>query len=255
MSILAFVLLLAASFLAGLVDAVAGGGGLVQLPALFILCPELPVATALGTNKVASICGTATAVRSYALHVRVPWRVVGWCAPTAAVASYVGAEVVRYVDPAVLKPFILVLIVLVAVYTFRRKDLGETPMLKLDPSRALLLSMLTGLLLGFYDGFFGPGTGSFLIFVFVTLFGFRFLEASASAKIVNLSTNIAACASFLLAGHVRLTLGLPMALCNVAGSLVGTRLAVRNGTRFIRALFLVVLGAIIIRFSFDILYR
>jgi len=240
------------AFAAGCLDAIVGGGGLIQVPALFILMPDLPTATLLGTNKFASIWGTAAAAAQYMRRMPVEWRGTLPAALTALVFSYLGARAVTLLQPAVLRPLLLVLLIAVFVYTIRRKDFGQLHAPRLGHGAQILASLLTGAAIGFYDGFFGPGTGSFLIFAFVGIFGFSFLAASASAKIVNVITNFAAIVWFVRSGHVIYTLALPMALSNVAGSLVGTRLALRHGSGFVRVLFVVVVGALLLRYAWDI---
>lgn len=240
------------AFLAGFIDSIVGGGGLIQVPAMLVLLPEAPVATVFGTNKLAAISGTLVAARQYASRVQIDWRTVLPAAGAAFVCSFLGARAVSLIDARVMRPLVLVLLVAVAIYTFLRKDFGSIHAPKLDTRRQTLFAVLTGAVLGFYDGFFGPGTGSFLIFAFVGVFGFSFLIASASSKIVNVATNFAALLYFAGTGHIIYKIALPMAACNVLGSLVGTRLATRKGSGFVRVLFLVVVSAIIVRFAYDI---
>jgi uncharacterized protein len=240
------------AFLAGFIDAVAGGGGLVQVPALFVLMPAVPAATLLGTNKFASIWGTLFATWQYSRQVPMEWRAT---LPTCAAAlafGYVGAQTVAHVPAGFLRPLVLVLLVLVLAYTLWKKDLGALHAPKLSHPQQFWVGLATGAIIGFYDGFFGPGTGSFLIIAFVGLFGFSFLAASASAKAVNVVTNGAALAYFTTHGHVLYGVGVPMALCNVLGSFVGTRLALKLGSKFVRGVFLVVVGALIARYAYDL---
>ena len=246
-------LLLAAAFIAGLVDAVVGGGGLVQIPALFTAYPAEPAATLFGTNKSASVFGTANAAWRYARRVELPWRTILPAALAAFICSYVGAAVVAWLPRDAIRPLILALLVFAAVYTLWRKDFGQLHRPAHTGARELFYAALLGGAIGFYDGFFGPGTGSFLIFLFVRCFGFDFLHASASAKLVNVATNLAALAYFLPNGHVSVGLAVVMALANVGGSLVGTALALRHGSRFVRLAFLVVVSGLILRFAWDTL--
>src|SRR5689334_6944174 len=226
------------AFLAGFIDAVAGGGGLVQVPALFVLMPAVPAATLLGTNKFASIWGTMLATFQYSRQVPMEWNATLPTCAAAVVFGYVGAQTVAVVPAGFLRPLVLVLLVLVLAYTLWRKDLGALHAPKLTHPQQFWVGLATGSVIGFYDGFFGPGTGSFLIIAFVGLFGFSFLAASASAKAVNVITNGAALAYFLTHGHVLYAVAAPMAACNIAGSFVGTRLALRLGSRFVRMVFL-----------------
>ena len=236
-------------------DSMVGGGGLIQLPALLILLPGVAVPTVLGTNKLAAMAGTTVAARQYARHVRLDWKALGPAAGTAFVCSGLGARVVGLVHPSLLRPAILVLLIGVAVYVFWRKDFGAIHAPKLTPGVRRWAGVGIGGIIGFYDGFFGPGTGSFLIFAFIGVFGLDFLTASASSKVVNAATNLAAVLLFGWTGHLLYALALPMAACNIGGSVVGTRLAVAKGSRFVRVLFLVVLSGVILRFAWDTFHR
>lgn len=240
------------AFLAGFIDAIAGGGGLIQLPALLIALPHAAVPTVLGTHKLASMAGTSVAMARYARQVEIPWRSMLPTAATACAASLLGARLVSLLPTAVLRPVIFGLLAAVAVYTFVRKDFGAVHAPRLTHAAQVWLGIGVGAVLGFYDGFFGPGTGSFLIFCFIAVFGFSFLSASASAKVVNVATNLSAVAYLAATGHVLYRLALPMAACNVVGSLVGSRLAIRRGSGFVRLLFLAVVLLILIRLGYDL---
>lgn len=189
-------LLCAFSLLAGFVDAVVGGGGLIQLPAALLLLPGVPVPTVLGTNKFASFFGTSIAAQRLAQHLQVDWPTVVPAAVAAFAFAFVGSFAVTLLDSALLRPLVLTLLVVVALYVFIVKDLGLVHRPKHVPHKARWLGILVGSALGFYDGFFGPGTGSFLIFAFVGIFGFDFLSASASAKVINVATNVASLVYF-----------------------------------------------------------
>ena len=246
--------LCAAAFLAGLIDSVVGGGGLIQLPALLILLPHAtPVPDVLGTNKFVGISGTAAAAWNYRRHVKMDWRSVLPAALSGLVLSVCGALSVSHLDPAVLRPMILMLLVAVAIYTFCRKDFGSLHAPRLSPGSRPWLSGLMGGAVGFYDGFFGPGTGSFLIFGFIGIFGFDFLSASAAAKVINTATNCSTVMYFAGTGHVLYRVAVPMAVCNVLGSLAGTRLAILRGSRFVRVFFLAVVAAIICKLAYDLI--
>lgn len=240
-----------AAFAAGFIDAIVGGGGLVQTPALFILLPGYPVATILGTTKIPSFAGTSIAAWQYARKVSVHTRLLLATAGAAFVAAMGGSYMAGYLSNQVLKPVILVILTGVAVYTYRHKQFGQQAAAAL-PRYALLYGGLWGLLLGFYDGFIGPGTGSFLILVFIGVLKQDFLHASAHAKLVNLSTNIASILYFSRTGHILYQYAVPMALCNIGGSFLGTRMALLKGNRFIRLFFLLVVTGTILRFAWDI---
>ena len=240
-----------ASLFAGFIDAVVGGGGLIQLPSLFTVLPREMPATLFGTNKIASIFGTANAALGYARRVRMPWRTVVPAALAAFVFSFLGAMSVAWLPRDVLRPTILVLLIVAAAYTFWRKEFGVTHAPRHDGRVELVLALSIGALAGFYDGFFGPGMGSFLILLLIRFFGFDFLHASAVAKIVNVSTNLAAIGYFVPNGYYIAAAALVMAVGNVAGSFVGTHLALRHGSRFVRKAFLVVVCGLIVKFAWD----
>lgn len=244
-------ILLLAAFMAGGIDAVVGGGGLIQIPALFVAYPGESPASLFGTNKCASVVGTANATWRYARLVRMPWRTILPAALAAFIFSYGGAAVVAWLPKDAVRPLILLLLIFAAVYTLKKKNFGDLHAPAHSGHRELIYAMLLGGVIGFYDGFFGPGTGSFLIFLFVRFFGFDFLHASASAKVVNVATNLAALAYFVPNGYVLPVLAAGMALANVSGSMVGTRLALKHGSGFIRNAFLVVVGGLIVKFAWD----
>lgn len=249
-----FALGLAALF-AGFVDSIVGGGGLIQLPALFTAFPGTTPATLFGTNKLASIVGTSSAALQYSRRVAIPWGVAGPGAVAALVGSWYGAKAVAYLDPAILRPLILMLLVLVAAYTFMRKELGAVSTEPRHGKRSAALAVAIGGGIGFYDGFFGPGTGSFLIFLFIRFLGMDFLRASVSAKILNVATNLAAIGFFV--GNVELMwkLAAVMAVCNLIGSVIGSRMALKHGTGFVRKMFLGVVLVLIARLAYDTFLR
>lgn len=246
------------AFLAGFIDSVVGGGGLIQLPALLLFLPAdlrgvLPAV--LGTNKMSSICGTGTALAQYARRIRIPWATMLPAALAAFAMSAVGAHTVSSLKDALLKPLVLGLLVGVALYTVFRPNLGEIHAPRFTPRRERWAGLALGAVIGFYDGFFGPGTGSFLIFAFIGLLGFDFLTASASAKVINFATNLSAVAYFAATDRILYRYALPMGACNVLGSLLGTRVAMRRGNRFVRVLFLLVVSAMITRYGYEVFFR
>lgn len=235
-----------------MVDAVVGGGGLIQIPVLLSQFSQSPIPSLFGTNKVSSIAGTGSAMWRFARTVRIPWDVVLPVTAAALIGAWLGAAVVAWLPKDAMRPLVLILMLAVAVYTFRRKDLGHTATRELVPAdrwRGIAL----GLAIGFYDGFFGPGTGSFLIFAFVRLFGMDFLRASASAKVINTATNISAIAFFASHGPLLWMVGLVMAVCNLAGAQVGTMLALKRGAGFVRQAFLVVVVILIVKLGWDMI--
>jgi uncharacterized membrane protein YfcA len=240
------------SFLAGLIDSIAGGGGLIQLPALFIFLPGLPVATLLGTNKLSSICGTTVAAFQYARHVSINWKATLPGTVAAFIFSFLGARIASLLDTKTMRPIVLALLVGVLIYTFVHREFGSHHAPRLGSTVQFFVSAATGMVVGFYDGFFGPGTGSFLIFIFIGIFGFSFLSASASSKVINFTTNLSAVLYFVFTDNVLYQAALPMAVCNILGSVAGTRLAVLKGNRFVRVLFLFVVSGMIIKLGFDL---
>jgi uncharacterized membrane protein YfcA len=249
---LELLLLGSVAFFAGAVDAVVGGGGLIQIPVLLGHFPQVAIPTLFGTNKLSSIAGTGASLWQYARTVRIPWFVVLPAALAALVGAWLGAAVVAWLPREAMRPLVMVLMLAVALYTFRRKELGHAPTRELHPSDRWRAAAF-GAAIGFYDGFFGPGTGSFLIFGFVRLFGMDFLRASASAKLVNVATNLSAIAFFASHGPLLWGIGLTMAVCNLAGAQVGTRLAVRHGSGFVRKAFLAVVTVLIGKLGWEMI--
>ncbi|MCG7422493.1 TSUP family transporter [Micrococcus sp. ACRRV] len=244
-------LVLAAGFSAGWIDAVVGGGGLLQLPVM-LLVPGLSPVQALATNKMGSVFGTAASAATYARRVRPDLRTALPMAAVALLCSLGGAVVATVLPAAVIRPVILVALVGVALVTALRPQWGLTQGLKHAGTAHALRALAVGAVVGFYDGVLGPGTGTFLILGLVGVLGYDFLQASAKAKIVNLATNVGALAFFLPAGHVVLGLGLLLGAANLTGGYVGARMAISRGTGFIRAVFLVVVCALILRLAWDV---
>ena len=242
-----------AALFAGFVDAVVGGGGLVQIPALFSAFPTQSPAVLLATNKVSSIVGTASAAVQYARRVRIPWAIALPGAVVALAASWLGAKAVVLLPPELMRPFVLLLLVLVATHTFIRKDLGTGKSQQKHGRRELIVTMAIAASVGFYDGLFGPGTGSFLIFLFVRFLALDFIHAAATAKIVNVATNLGAIAYFSTSVEVLWVLGATMALCNLCGAIIGSRIALARGSGFVRLVFLGVVMALIVKMSYDML--
>lgn len=249
MDLVAVLLMCLFSLLAGFIDAVVGGGGLIQLPAILILMPGIPFPTLLGTNKFASMFGSSMAVYRYTRVVAVDWSTVIPATLAAFAFAFLGSRAVSILDPAVLRPLILILLITVAIYVFLVKDLGLIHAPKHGAHKARWIGILVGAALGFYDGFFGPGTGSFLIFAFVGVFGFDFLSASASAKVVNLATNVASVVYFAATDQLLYGLGFAMALCSVLGATVGSQLAIAKGSKFVRIFFLLIVAALIVKLA------
>lgn len=246
-----YLLLGVAAFSAGLVDAVVGGGGLIQLPTMFSVFPNMAPATLIGTNKLASIFGTSVAAVSYARRVAIAWSVAAPAAIAALVFAFLGAYTVTQVSAEFMRLLLPIVLVAVAAYTFARKDFGSVHAPVHSGVKEQSLALLVGSGIGFYDGFFGPGTGSFLVFLFVRIFGFDFLGASAVAKVVNVACNFAALIWFGYSGHLIWQLGLLMAVCQIGGAFIGSRLAMKHGSGFVRKLFLIVVSVLILKTGHD----
>ncbi|WP_312267600.1 TSUP family transporter [Neisseria sp.] len=247
------ILLLAVGFLAGLMDAAVGGGGLLQIPGLFSLMPSsTPVATVMGVNKFASCTGTTMAGFQFVRKIRVPWKMLLPAALLAFVFSYLGAQLVSWIPVRYMKPAMLVIMAGMFVYTFFKKSLGQTVRERALSRREYYLGLLSGALIGLYDGIFGPGTGSFLTFIFVRFFAFDFMTATASAKIINITTNLAALSYFVPNGYIIWAWALPLAAANLIGGMVGANLAIRGGTRFLRYGFMALLVVLIGKFGWDV---
>ena len=244
-----------ASLLAGFVDAIVGGGGLVLLPALFATFPTAPPATLLGTNKSAAIWGTAMATWQYSRRVQVRWRALMPAVLASFVGAFAGAWAVTVLSPDFLRRMLPFVLLAVLLYTVAKKELGKHHLPRFEGRAEWLAAAAVGLFIGFYDGFFGPGTGSFFVFLFVRWLGYDFLNASASAKLMNVSTNIAALILFAAKGHVWWHFALPLAVANVVGSVLGTHLALKHGTGFVRVIFIVVVGALIVKTGYDAYLR
>ncbi len=244
-------LVVAAAFAAGWMDAVVGGGGLLQLPAL-LLIPGIAPVQALATNKLGSVFGTATSSVTYYRRVRPDIRTALPMAAVALAGAFGGAAVATVLPASAFKPIIVVALLAVALITAFRPHLGIATALRFSGHKHHVVAGLAGLAIGFYDGLLGPGTGTFLVMALVGLLGYDFLQASAKAKIVNLATNLGALLLFIPHGAVLWKLGLVLAVANVAGSYLGSRMAIARGSRFIRVIFLVVVIALIGKLGVDI---
>jgi uncharacterized membrane protein YfcA len=244
-----------ASLLAGLVDAIVGGGGLILVPALFATFPTAAPVTLLGTNKSASVWGTAFSTLQYSQKVQMQWHALLPAAMAGVIGSLSGAWAVQLIDPSIFRKALPFLLLLLLGYTLAKKEMGRQHIPRFNGRQASWVAACIGLVIGFYDGFFGPGTGSFLVFAFVRIMGYDFLSASASAKLVNTATNFSALMLFAIQGQVWWHLALAMALANVVGSLIGTRLALKHGAGFVRIVFIGVVGALILKTSYDTWFK
>ncbi len=244
-----------ASLLAGFIDAIVGGGGLILVPAIFAAFPHAPPATLLGTNKSASVWGTAISAWKYSRRVDIPWAALTPAIAISFAGSFAGAWAVTVISSDFLRKLLPVILVLVLIYTLLKKDMGRHHAPRYAGRAQTLMACAIGLVIGFYDGFFGPGTGSFFVFLFVRLLGYDFLNASVSAKLLNIATNLAAIMLFAMKGHVWWHFALPLAAANVIGSLLGTHMALRHGTGFVRGIFILVVSALILKTGYDAFLR
>lgn len=246
------VLLVLAAFVAGWVDAVVGGGGLIQLPSLLIGLPDdTPVAAISGTNKVSSAAGTITATSTYLRKVSVDWRMALPLMVFAYAGSTMGAGLVNFLPKQWFTPIVLVALVGVGLYTVRKPTLGLHHEVRHTGWKVIGIAGAIGAVVGLYDGFLGPGTGSFFVIALVGLLGYCFLQASVLAKLANLTTNVAAIAVFSIQGVIIWKLALMMAVANLSGGFIGAQMAVRHGSGFVRKVFLVVVGVLILKLGHD----
>ncbi|WP_342130056.1 sulfite exporter TauE/SafE family protein [Hydrogenophaga sp. OTU3427] len=244
-----------ASLLAGFVDSIVGGGGLILTPALFATFPQAHPATLFGSNKGASVWGTAAATWQYGRRVQLPWHAVLPAAAAAFIAAMLGAWTVTQISPGFLRKLLPFILLLILGYTLVKKELGRHHQPRFAGGAETAAASLLGAVIGFYDGFFGPGTGSFFVFLFVRWLGYDFLHSSASAKLLNTASNLSALMLFAWKGHVWWHFVAVMAVANVVGSTLGSRLAIKHGTGFVRGVFIVVVSALILKTGFDAYLR
>lgn len=240
------------AFCGGLIDAAVGGGGLVQLPALLHALPQYSLATILGTNKLAVLAGNISSIFTYIKRIKIVWRLMLPTMISAFVFAFFGAVSASLAPKELMEYVVFFILVAMAIYTFAKKDLGRVHSNIQCGKKEVLLGVFFGGVIGFYDGVFGPGSGSLLLFIFVRYFGFDFLNASASAKLVNLGTFSAALIFFIPSGNILWAMGGVVGACNIAGSLTGTFLALRYGSGFIRIFFLILLLFLIGRMGVSI---
>ena len=240
-----------ASLMGGFIDSIVGGGGLVLVPVLFATFPNAPPATLFGTNKGASFWGTAAATWQFSRKVDMPWHALAPAAGAALVASLGGAWLVTQISAEFLRKLLPVILVVVLVYTLMKKELGREHAPRFAGRQEMLVACCIGAVIGFYDGFFGPGTGSFFVFLLVRILGYDFLHASASAKLLNSASNLSALVLFAWKGHVWWHFAVAMAVANVLGSFIGTHMAMKHGTGFVRGMFILVVSALILKTGYD----
>lgn len=241
------------AFAAGFVDAIVGGGGLIQTPATLVVLGAFPVVNAIGTTKLPSFSGTLFASLQYLKKVKVNHLLAVIMCSIAFFMSFAGSGLLTIVSNKFMKPLLLVILIAVAIYTFIKKDFGQEENRSLAPEKERMYAIIISAVIGFYDGFIGPGAGSFLILAFISFLGFDFLRASAHAKLVNLATNLGSIVLFTIKGKIIWMAAVPMATSNALGGMLGARLAIAKGNRFIRFFFLLIVFATLIRFAWDVL--
>jgi len=252
-SLLTFSFLLLAAFCAGFIDAIAGGGGLIQLPALLIGLQNSETTQVLGTNKLASVFGTSSAAIMYRRRMKTDLRFTAAMAVPAFLGSVGGALLASQIPTDAFRPLVFTLLVAVGIFTWRRPTLGHVEALRHSPRHRQVVAICAGAGIGFYDGIFGPGTGTFLMLVLVAALGFAFLSASAIAKVVNVSTNLGALVVFGAQGVILWKLGLALGVANILGGLTGAKVAIRGGSALVRQVFLFVTAILICKVGIDTL--
>jgi len=240
------------SFSAGFVDAIVGGGGLIQLPGSLLLLPQIPVATVIGTIKIPAFSGTSFAAYQYVKRHKPDWKLLGTMMVIAFVAAFSGSLMLTVVSNTFMKPLLFILLSIVIVYTYFKKDFGQHQAKEHSEGTKFIYGICISLGIGVYDGFVGPGTGSFLVLAFVSLMGYTFLQSSAKAKMVNVATNLGSILLFFLKGKIIWGIAIPMAICNSIGGLLGARFAIKKGNKFIRIFFLCIVTATLLRFGYDV---
>jgi len=255
MDVTILLLLCLAAFAAGFIDAIVGGGGLIQTPVGLILLPSLPVATVIGTLKVPAFSGTSFAAFQYLKKVDLNWKLLGIMMLLAFPSAFLGSTLLTYVSNDFMKPLLLVVLSFLVIYTYAKKNFGQQIEKNISSQRQLLNAVAISFVVGLYDGFIGPGTGSFLVVAFIAIMGFDFLHASANAKMVNLATNFGSICLFMLKGKIIWAIALPTAASNALGGWLGAKLAINKGNGFIRIFFLVVVIGTLVRFAYDVFYK
>ncbi|MGE8205567.1 TSUP family transporter [Heyndrickxia sp. NPDC080065] len=240
--------LIATGFLASFIDAVVGGGGLISIPALLFV--GLPPSTAIATNKLASSMGSLTSTISFIRSGKVNFRLVSKLFPITLIGALFGAYIVKHVSSEILKPLVLTLLITVAIYTILKKEWGKDSKYRgMTKTKAVLFALVI-FLIGFYDGFFGAGTGAFLLFSFLMI-GFDFVQSAGNAKVLNFASNLAALFMFLYLGIVNFSYGIPMGIAMILGAIIGSNFAIKKGVSYVRVLFILVTLFLIGKNIFD----
>lgn len=246
-----FIFLCIAGFFAAAVDSIAGGGGIISLPA-FLLC-GVPPHMALGTNKFSSTCASFTSSLKFAQSGKVNFKLLKFTAPFTLLGAALGVKCALILNPSYLNVIVLVMLLCVGIYSLFSKTSGIEDNFKGLSRRNILLGIVLAFSLGFYDGFFGPGTGSFLIFALISIFGFDFLSAAGNAKIMNFISNITSLVLFAFNGQIKYLYGVPVALSMILGAQVGTKLALTKGSRLIKPIFVAMSLAVALKMLYTMI--
>ncbi len=244
-----------AAFCAGFIDSIVGGGGLIQTPLSLAFLPNLPVSTVIGTLKIPAFSGTALATSQYLKKVKIDWKLFAIMAICAFVSAFLGSQLLTVINNDFMKPVLLVILIVLAIYTIFKKDFGQATERKIPYHIAIINGCIVSIAVGFYDGFIGPATGTFFILGFVTLLGMDFLKANTNAKLINLATNFGSICLFLIKGQIIWKIALPMAVCNALGGFIGAKLAINKGNKFIRYIFILVILLSICRFGYEVIFK
>ena len=248
-------LLCVTSFCAGFVDAIIGGGGLIQTPVALLLMPAVPVATIIGTLKIPAFSGTTFAAYQYQKKVVLNFKYLLPMAIIAFIMAMLGSLLLTEVSNRFMKPILICVLFIIAIYTFFKKDLGEENHQIISTEKEIVYATLISLSIGFYDGFIGPGTGTFLVISLIAALHQDFLHASANAKFINLATNFGSILMFIAKGKIIWMIALPMAACNACGGWLGAKTAIKKGNSFIRILFLIVVSCTLLRLGYDVFLK
>lgn len=247
--------LCSAAFCAGFIDSIVGGGGLIQTPLALAFLPQLPVSTVIGTLKIPAFSGTALATIQYLKKVKIDWKLFGIMATLSFVSAFLGSHLLTIISNDFMKPVLLFILIALAIYTIFKKDFGQAKEREIPYNIALINGCIVSIVVGFYDGFIGPATGTFFILGFVTLLGMDFLKANTNAKLINLATNFGSICLFLLKGKIIWSIALPMAFFNALGGYIGAKVAINKGNKFIRYIFILVILLSICRFGYEVIFK
>ncbi len=247
-----YIILCFVSFIAGFIDAVVGGGGLIQTPFGLVMMPNFAISNVIGTLEIPAFFGTSFAAFQYSKKVDFNWKLLIMMMLLAFLSAFLGSTLLTYMSNDFMKPLLLIVLSILVIYTFFQKNFGQKIVKFYSTRTQVLYGILISFFLGFYDGFIGPGTGSFLVLALITLLGYDFLHASANAKMINLATNFGSICLFMIKGKIIWAVALPMAFCNAIGGWLGAKLAINKGNQLIRYFFLMVVLATLIRFGYDV---